>query len=123
MPDEPHRILLVEDHDAIRNAFAILLEDSGYHVRQATTAAEAVKAAEDFRPHLILLDLGLPDDSGLNVARAIRANPDTRDSFVIAITGRATEADQAACVSAGCDDFLVKPVNASELLQKVADGL
>jgi CheY-like chemotaxis protein len=113
--DNP-RVLLVEDNEAIRGAFSILLEESGYDVLAAASGAEALAAAGARGPHLILLDLGLPDMSGLDVARALRARDDTRETPIIALTGRALETDEEACRAAGCTDYLTKPINTEQLL-------
>lgn len=113
--DNP-RVLLVEDNEAIRGAFSILLEESGYQVLAAASGAEALATAGARGPHLILLDLGLPDMSGLEVARALRARDGTRDTPIIALTGRALETDEEACRAAGCTDYLTKPINTEQLL-------
>lgn len=110
------RILLVEDNEAIRGAFSILLEESGYDVVQAATGAEALACATDASPHLILLDLGLPDMSGLEVTRVLRARGDTLATPIIALTGRALETDAEACRAAGCTEYLTKPINTEQLL-------
>ena len=123
MSNEASRILLVEDNETIRNAFAILLEDSGYEVDQAGTGSQAVERARANLPHLILMDLGLPDGNGLEFTRKIKSDPATRDVIVIALTGRALETDQAACLAAGCSGYLAKPVNAEELLGRIGEAL
>ncbi|MET0400529.1 MAG: response regulator [Longimicrobiaceae bacterium] len=113
--DSP-RVLLVEDNEAIRGAFSILLEESGYQVLAAASGAEALATAGARAPHLILLDLGLPDMSGLEVARALRARDGTRETPIVALTGRALETDEEACRAAGCTDYLTKPINTEQLL-------
>ena len=115
-------ILLVEDNVTIREAFAILLEESGYRVEEAATGKEAIEKAESAEPAVILMDLGLPDQNGLAVTRQIKANPLTRSSKVIAITGRALEVDERTCREAGCTGYLAKPVDTSILL-KTIEGL
>ncbi len=117
------RILLVEDNEAIRGAFSILLEESGYAVLQAGSGGEALEASTSAPPHLILLDLGLPDMSGLDVARALRAREETRSTPIVALTGRALETDQAACMEAGCTDYLTKPIDTEQLLRVIAEHL
>ncbi|HEV2149025.1 MAG TPA: response regulator [Longimicrobiaceae bacterium] len=117
------RILLVEDNEAIRGAFSVLLQESGYRVLQAASGAEALAASADERPHLVLLDLGLPDMSGLEVARALRARDETRDTPIVALTGRALETDAEACMAAGCSDYLTKPVDTEQLLRVLAGYL
>jgi CheY-like chemotaxis protein len=117
------RILLVEDNETIRHAFTILLEESGYEVRQAASGGQALGAAESALPDLILMDLGLPDMSGLDVTRRLKANPATRDVVIVALTGRALETDQQACFDAGCAGYLAKPVDTEQLLRRIPDFL
>lgn len=113
------RILLVEDNETIRNAFSLLLEESGYEVLQTGTGRGALALAQEQDPGLVLLDLGLPDMSGLQVARALAGDPATQDIPVVALTGRALQADEEACRAAGCVGFLTKPINTQQLLQEV----
>jgi two-component system, cell cycle response regulator DivK len=116
-------ILLVEDNETIRHAFSILLEDSGYRVHEAGTGAEAISAAERVKPDLILMDLGLPDMNGLEVTRRIRANPRTSEQIIVALTGRALETDQQACIAAGCTGYLAKPIDSEQLLNRIPEFL
>jgi CheY-like chemotaxis protein len=117
------RVLLVEDNETIRRAFALLLEESGYSVRQASTGQEALAEARANPPDLVLMDLGLPDLNGLDVTRKLKADPLTASSLVIAITGRALETDQAACLEAGCVGYLAKPIDTNLLLRKLPEYL
>jgi CheY-like chemotaxis protein len=112
-------VLVVEDSDAIRAAFTILLEESGYAVAAAATGAEAVRLAGDRAPDLVLLDLGLPDIPGLDVLRRIRANPATAHVPVVALTGRDDEADRGALLAAGCAAYLVKPGDTQQLIRSI----
>jgi CheY-like chemotaxis protein len=112
-------ILLVEDNEAIRNAFSVLLEESGYRVLQAASGKEAIAAAVDESPDLVILDLGLPDVGGLDVARTLRARPETRQIPIVALTGRALEVDQEACMAAGCSGYLTKPIDTEQLLRLI----
>lgn len=109
-------ILLVEDSSHIRDAFTLLLEDSGYVVRTAGTGAEAIQCASESLPDLILLDLGLPDMAGLDVARSIHRVPGAEQVRIVALTGHALDADRAAALAAGCAGYLTKPIGASTLL-------
>jgi CheY-like chemotaxis protein len=113
-------ILIVEDSELIRHAFGILLEESGYRVLEAANGREALDAAEAELPDLILMDMGLPDMAGLSVTHKLQANPATRDARIVALTGRALDTDEAACRAAGCIGYLVKPVQAEELLKQIA---
>jgi CheY-like chemotaxis protein len=120
MGEARKRVLLVEDNETIRNAFGILLEESGYEVVQAATGAAALESAQGSPPDLVLLDLGLPDMPGLDVARRLSADPDTAAVPILAITGRALETDRDACLAAGCAGYLTKPVDTRQLLRQVA---
>ncbi len=115
------QVLLVEDNETIRRAFAFLLEESGYRVLTAATGGEALAAVTRERPDLVLLDLGLPDVHGLEVARHLKRGEETRDIVVVALTGRALEADLAACREAGCAGCFVKPVDTQRLLREIAE--
>ena len=114
-------VLLVEDNETIRHAFRILLEDSGYTVAEAGSGQEALDQASDRVPALILMDLGLPDISGLEVTRRLRAASATRDVPVIALTGRALETDEQACLEAGCTAYLSKPIDSAGLLRRIGE--
>lgn len=109
-------VLVVEDSDAIRAAYTILLEESGYAVAAAATGAEAVRQAERRAPDLVLLDLGLPDMPGLEVARRIKA---IGSIPIVALTGRDDPADRAVLLAAGCAAYLVKPVDTRQLLRSL----
>lgn len=110
-------VLLVEDSAAIRDAFTILLEDAGYTVLGAGTGGEALRLAAERVPNLVLLDMGLPDMSGLEVVRQIKAEPATAGIAVVAVTGRDEASDRRACLDAGCTAYLVKPVNTQKLVR------
>ena len=112
-------VLVVEDSDAIRAAFTILLEESGYAVAAAANGAEALRLAERRAPDLVLLDLGLPDLPGLDVARRLKAGAATARVPIVALTGRDDPADRAALMSAGCAAYLVKPVDTQQLIQSL----
>ena len=115
------RILLVEDNETIRHAFRILLEESGYEVIEAASGEDALRCADEEQPDLILLDLGLPDVGGLEVTRRIRSSDRTREIVVIALTGRALETDEDACLAAGCTAYLSKPIDSAGLLRKIGE--
>ena len=110
-------VLLVEDSDAIRDAFTILLEDAGYTVLGAGTGEDALRLAADRVPDLMLLDMGLPDMTGLDVVRRVKATPQTAAIAVVAVTGRDEDADRRACLAAGCAAYIVKPVNTQKLVR------
>ena len=113
-------ILLVEDDNLLRHALRLLLEDAGYRIIEAGSAAQALEhAGGDAPPALVVLDLGLPDQPGLDVARALRRDPDLAGIPIIALTGRVGRDDEEAALRAGCDRFLAKPVTPAALLREL----
>jgi two-component system response regulator RegX3 len=110
------RILLVEDEEAITEPLAEALQREGFEATIASTAGEALERARTASPDLVLLDIGLPDASGLDVARELR-----RDSQVpiIMLTARGSEADRVAGLELGADDYVVKPFSAREVTARV----
>jgi CheY-like chemotaxis protein len=118
-PGAAGTVLLVEDSDAIRGAFTILLEDAGYTVLGAGTGADALRLAAERAPDLVLLDMGLPDMTGLEVVRRIKGDARTAGIVVVAVTGRDEDADRRACLAAGCAAYIVKPVNTQKLVREM----
>jgi CheY-like chemotaxis protein len=116
-------ILLVEDDPLLRHAFRLLLEDAGYQVHEAGTAAQALDRAATEQPSLVLLDLGLPDRPGLEVARSITSQPETAGIRVVALTGRVGSRERDACFAAGCSHFFTKPIEPRELLRRLPELL
>lgn len=123
MTDIDRTILIVEDDDLLRDAFKILLEDAGYQVLEAATGQAALEVAQDRLPALVILDMGLPDRSGIEVVRSIRQDPDLLDTPVIALTGRVGDEERRACLEAGCDRYLSKPIAPTALLSELPELL
>lgn len=102
-------VLVVEDYDDARDMYAECLEASGFDVAQAGTGEEAVERARTLRPAVIIMDLSLPGLDGWAATRAIKADPQTAATPVIALTGHARSSAATAARDAGCDAFLTKP--------------
>ena len=109
-------MLLVEDEAAIAEPLAEALEREGFATAVAGTARDALAQATDAPPDLVLLDIGLPDGSGLDVCRELRR---TSDVPVIMLTARGSEADRVAGLELGADDYVVKPFSAREVTARV----
>jgi PAS domain S-box-containing protein len=123
VPGAGLRILVVDDNRDAADACASLLELSGHHVQTAYTGRRALELAEAFRPHALLLDIGLPDFNGYELATKIRALPWGRGVMLIAVTGWGQEEDRARALEAGCDHHLTKPIapeTVESLLQSLA---
>jgi CheY-like chemotaxis protein len=116
-------ILLVEDDPLLRHAFRLLLEDAGYIVHEAGTASQAISQAHAHLPALVLLDMGLPDRPGLEVARELTSTPGTARIRVVALTGRVGSNERDACLEAGCTHFFTKPIEPRELLRRLPELL
>jgi len=113
--ENPVRVLLVEDTDDNRMMMRRLLEWSGYDVSEAINGVEAVRAAESETPHVILMDLSLPVVDGLSATRRIRQLPDLARIPIIAVSAHDTADFHAEALAAGCDAYITKPIDYSEL--------
>ena len=111
------QLLVVEDDERIRSALIRALRERGHVVSSAGTALTGLKQAVEDRPDLVVLDLGLPDMDGLDVARAIRNQGLTTP--VLVLTARADEVDLVVGLDAGADDYVTKPFRLAELLARV----
>lgn len=116
------KVLVVEDVDFNRELVVQLLEDK-YHVIEAVNGQEGVELAERERPELILMDLSLPVMDGWEATRRLKANDDLRSIPVIALTAHAMVGDKEKALAAGCDDYLVKPLDEDELMARIAKYL
>jgi two-component system, cell cycle response regulator DivK len=117
------RALVVEDNPFNMRLFSDLLDGLGCEVFQASTARDAVKAAHECRPDLILMDIRLPDGSGLDVTRWLKQDDQTKAIPIIALTASALAGDRAAAYESGCDAFLEKPIVVDEFLRTIDDFL
>lgn len=114
------RILVVDDNVDSASSLEILLRMMGHHVRSVHDGPEALTAAESFRPNVLLLDIGLPEMSGHEVARRIRQEPWGHLMTLIAMTGWGQPEDKRHSEEAGFDHHLVKPVDPASLLRVLA---
>jgi CheY-like chemotaxis protein len=105
----------VDDSRDSARSMARLLQIRGNEVRTAHDGMAAVEAAEEFRPDVILMDVGMPRLSGYGATLQIRERPWGRSVLIIALTGWGQEGDRVRSSEAGCDGHLVKPVDLSEL--------
>ncbi|MGI8782695.1 MAG: response regulator [Acidobacteriota bacterium] len=112
-------ILIIDDSPVNLKLARILLASEGYLIRTARDATEALSTLSTFRPHLILTDVQLPGIDGLELTRRIKANPDTPDITIVALTAYAMKGDEEKALSAGCDGYITKPFVVQELLLQV----
>jgi two-component system phosphate regulon response regulator OmpR len=112
------RILIVEDSPLVTDAFKVLFTDAGYDVDDAATVAEAIERGTAGPVDLMLLDLSLPDGSGLEIMSALRER-NSLPRATLAMTGHNDAKSRRNCLEAGCADVLVKPVPIGELLRRI----
>lgn len=115
----PANILIVEDEPAIQELIALNLEHAGHHVLRARDAEEATRLVRQALPDLVLLDWMLPGQSGIQFARALRADERTRQIPIIMLTARSDELDKVAGLDSGADDYMTKPFSPRELLARI----
>src|SRR5438552_10477846 len=96
------------------HSMAMLLRDRSYHVEFAINGIAALFIAQRFRPEVVLLDVGLPDADGVDIARQMKVLPELKGVRVIAITGRGEE-HRSRALQAGCADFITKPLDPRQL--------
>lgn len=110
------RVLLIEDDEAIADVLRRTLRQEGHEVRSAGDGVEALAAADEFIPDLVILDLGLPGLDGVEVCRRLRASSDVP---ILILTARSELDDRIEGLDSGADDYLVKPFERQELLARM----
>ena len=110
-----HRVLVVDDEPDITALVAYHLAKSGYRVSTAANGPDALRAAREERPDVVVLDVMLPGTSGYDVLAELRRREETRDVGVILLTARREEADRIRGLTLGADDYLTKPFSPAEL--------
>jgi two-component system, OmpR family, phosphate regulon response regulator PhoB len=113
------RLLVVEDEADLCSSLEYALKASGYDVQVAERGDKALRLLDEFAPDLVLLDVMLPDMSGLDICRRIRQMPAATRAAVIILSARVEESDRVAGLEAGADDYVVKPFNVRELVLRI----
>jgi CheY-like chemotaxis protein len=116
----PLRVLVVDDNLDMAESSSILMQALGHDVRTAHDGPTALDVALDYRPHVVLLDIGLPGLSGLEVAKRIRQQPTLQNVVLVAMTGYGQVTDRQRSHQAGFDHHLVKPADLGKLQQILA---
>ena len=112
-------VLLIEDNELNRDMLTRRLERKEFIVLCAKDGQSGIDMAKNEMPDIILLDLSLPVIDGWNVARQLKADTNTKDIPIIALTAHAMKGDREKALDAGCDDYDTKPVNLEGLLDKM----
>lgn len=113
-------VLIVEDNALNMKLFGHILESAGYAVIRAEDGLTGLALAKQQHPDLIIMDIQLPDISGLDVTRQIRADDALRDTPVVAVTAFAMKGDDSNILAAGCNGYIAKPIDVPVFLETVA---
>jgi two-component system cell cycle response regulator DivK len=113
------KILIVEDNELNMKLFHDLLEVHGYTTLQTKDGREALQLAREHRPDLILMDIQLPEVSGLEVTKWIKADDDLKSIPVIAVTAFAMKRDEEKIRSGGCEAYIAKPISVNSFLETI----
>jgi class 3 adenylate cyclase len=121
--NDPPRILIVDDNETNRDILQTRLELHGYDLKQATDGEEAIAAAKEHLPDLILLDVMMPKLDGIEVCKRLRADPSLPFMPIILCTAKADSKDVVAGLEAGADEYLTKPIDQTALVARVKSVL
>lgn len=115
----PKKVLVVEDNELNMKLFHDLLEASGYDTIQTRSGLEAIDLAREHHPDLILMDIQLPEVSGLEVTKWIKEDDDLRSIPIVAVTAFAMKGDEERIRKGGCEAYLSKPISVGKFIETV----
>jgi two-component system alkaline phosphatase synthesis response regulator PhoP len=119
MSKKAHRVLVVDDEADIQELLKYNLTKEGFEVKTASDGIKAIEVAKQFLPELILLDIMMPKQDGIETCRQIRENPDLAGCFVIFLTARSEEYSEVAAFDMGADDYITKPIKPRALISRI----
>ena len=114
------RILVIEDDEDVARLEQTVLERAGYEVRVTASGAEGLELADSYKPDVVILDVGLPDISGLDVCTSLS---NSNNAFILMVSGHSREQDILLGLGLGADDYITKPFSGNELVARVASFL
>lgn len=117
------KVLVVDDEPYILRSLRMILEMEGYQVDTASDGLEALKKVSENKPHLILLDIMMPNMDGYEVAKRLKEDSVTSDIFILILTAKGQEKDKMRSASLGVDEHLTKPFSPNKLLARVKEIL
>ena len=115
----PKTVLIVEDNELNMKLFNDLVETRGHHIVQTRSGIEAVDLAHKYRPDLILMDIQLPEVSGLEVTRWLKDDEDLRNIPIVAISAFAMKGDEEKILRSGCAAYLSKPISVARFFETI----
>jgi CheY-like chemotaxis protein len=119
----PNKILIVDDTETMRLYEHMLLSGQGYELEMAENGVEALKRIKEFKPDLVLLDIMMPEMDGIECCRQIKSDATIKHTKVVIVTTKSEYGKVKEAFAAGCDDYVTKPINRTELLSKMSELL
>lgn len=116
---QQYKVLLVDDEPDILELLQYNLEKEGYVVRTALNGKKGVEEAKNFQPDMVLLDIMMPEQDGVETCRQMRDIPDMQNSYIIFLTARAEEYSEIAAFDVGADDYIIKPIKPRALMSRL----
>jgi DNA-binding response OmpR family regulator len=113
------RVLIADDEPNIVISLEFLMQQAGYETRTAVNGDEALKAVNEFRPHLMLLDVMMPLRNGYELCQTVRDNPELKGVKIVMLTAKGRELEVAKGLAIGADAYVTKPFATKELLETV----
>jgi two-component system phosphate regulon response regulator PhoB len=113
------KLLIVDDEDGVRSLVRMTLDSDTYQIFEASGGQEALELAREHHPDLVLLDVMLPDLSGIEICRQLKADPLMSSTSIVMLTAKAQHGDLGDAEEAGADDYFTKPFSPIALMQKV----
>lgn len=113
-------MLVVDDNEDNRDIYATTLRHAGFAVEVACDGSEALSVARRMKPEVVVMDLGMPVMDGWEAIRGLRDDPETKDTYVIVVSGFADSASRARAKQVGCDEFVAKPCLPRDLTERIA---
>jgi two-component system alkaline phosphatase synthesis response regulator PhoP len=116
---QSHKVLVVDDESDILELLEYNLSKEGYEVKTAQDGKTAVEKAQKFQPQLILLDIMMPNQDGVETCRQLRETPEVANAFIIFLTARSEEYSEVAAFENGADDYITKPIKPRALMSRI----
>jgi two-component system alkaline phosphatase synthesis response regulator PhoP len=117
--DKSKKILVVDDEADILELLKYNLKKEGYHVKAVSNGVAAVETAKSFFPDLVLLDIMMPHQDGVETCRQLREIPELEHTFIVFLTARSEEYSEVAAFDIGADDYITKPIKPRALMSRI----
>ena len=117
---QEYKVLVVDDEEAILELLKYNLEKEGYEVKTAMDGIKGVEIAKKFVPDVILLDIMMPKQDGVETCRQLREMPELENAFIIFLTARSEEYSEVAAFDVGADDYITKPIKPRALMSRIS---